>query len=205
MKGKLITLEGGEGSGKSTQVELIHTYLQINGKKSIMLREPGGTIISEQIRNIVLSKGNVEMDPLTELLLFMAARRQIVKHRIAPALHTGIWVICDRYTDSSIVYQGIARGIGVNTVLQLNNLVVEDTVPDLTFYLDVNIDIGLARTHKRGEMNRLDLEDNEFHTRVHEGYQSLYESHPERIVRINADKSVADVLHEIETYINVLL
>jgi dTMP kinase len=205
IKGKLITLEGGEGSGKSTQAGLIYSYLKINGVDSTIFREPGGTKISEQIREVLLNTENIKMNKITELLLFMAARRQIVSELIEPTLNSGTWVICDRYIDSSVVYQGIARGIGVNIVTYLNNLVIGGAIPDLTLYLDVDVDVGLSRVYSRGKMNRIDYEDTEFHYKVREGYQSIYGCHPERIVKIDANKSIEDIIHEIETYISILL
>jgi dTMP kinase len=203
--GKLITLEGGEGSGKSTQIKKIYDYLYEAGIDVIVCREPGGVKISEAIRSVVLHNEHRNIDSLTELLLFIASRRQVVKEIIEPALKKGQWIICDRYTDSSVVYQGIARGLGEMITNRLNQLAVEWCVPCLTILLDVDIDEGLERAGRRGELNRLDCESLEFHKKVREGYLRLWRKDPIRIRKVDANQSLDDTFSEILTYIKPLL
>lgn len=205
MLGKLITLEGGEGSGKTTQIEYIQKYLVSGGIPTLVTREPGGVIISEEIRNIILNKENTSMDKITELLLFMASRRQVIKELIEPALLTGTWIICDRYIDSSVVYQGIVRGIDTNLINNLNNIVTDLCIPNLTLFLDIDPCLGLERAGKRGELTRIDVENIQFHEKVRNGYTFLWSKYPDRIKRINAKQSEVLVFNEIQKYLDILL
>lgn len=186
MRGKLITFEGGEGSGKTTQISMFSKYIRSLGIQCVVTREPGGVRIAERIREVILNSDTTNMDYLTELLLFLASRRQVVKELIEPTLNAGMWVLCDRYTDSSVVYQGFCRGLGVDLVHDLNNLVVGENKPDITFYLDVNPAIGLGRVRDRGDSNRLDDEDIKFHVKVREGYKSLVLWETDRMCEIDA-------------------
>lgn len=175
-KGLLITFEGGEGGGKTTQVARLKTVLESLEKKVVVLREPGGTPISEQIRELVLSVKNVGIADTTEVLLFQAARAQIYSQVVLPALEQGAVVVMDRSRDSSVVYQGMVRGFGPELINQLNDISTQNTVPNLTILLDLPVSIGLSRKDTQGESNRLELEDSDFHTKVRTAYLDLANS-----------------------------
>jgi len=190
-----ITLEGPEGSGKTTAVETAVKKLEEMGYQIVRTREPGGTPIAEQIRNVILDKANTAMDPRTEALLYAASRRQHLVEKVWPALKEGKIVICDRYLDSSLAYQGAARGLGVENVLNVNLFATENTWPDLTLLFDIKPEIGLARisANSNREVNRLDLEKLEFHNKVREGFLSLAKRYPDRFVVIDASLSREEV------------
>lgn len=195
--GVFISFEGGEGAGKSVQIVRLREKLEELGKKIVLIREPGGTAISEQIREVVLSIKNMGMAYTTEVLLFQAARAQVYRELILPSLETGKWVLADRTSDSSIVYQGIVRDFGVEIIKELNGLSTKDTYPDITFLLDVSVEVGLARRAASDKNDRLDLESKDFHTKVREAYLSLAESEPKRFVVIDANQSIEKVSEEI--------
>ncbi len=186
-----ITLEGPEGSGKTTAVDAACKALEDMGYHIVRTREPGGTPIAEQIRNVILDKENTKMDPRTEALLYAASRRQHLVEKVWPALKEGKIVVCDRYLDSSLAYQGGARGLGVDNVLNINLFATENTWPDLTLLFDIKPEIGLARiaSNANREVNRLDLEKLEFHNKVRETFLSLAKTYPDRYVIIDASKS----------------
>ncbi len=190
-----ITLEGPEGSGKTTAVEAAVKKLQEMGYEIVRTREPGGTPIAEQIRNVILDKGNTAMDGRTEALLYAASRRQHLVEKVWPALKEGKIVICDRYLDSSLAYQGGARGLGIDEVLNINLFATENTWPDLTLLFDIKPEIGLARINANAdrEVNRLDLEKIEFHNKVRDSFLALAKRWPERFVIIDASKSREEV------------
>ena len=190
-----ITLDGPEGSGKSSAIEIVYKRLLEEGYEIIRTREPGGTPIAEQIRNVILNKENTNMDIRTEALLFAASRRQHLIEKVWPSLKEGKLVFCDRYLDSSLSYQGHARGLGIEEVLSVNLFATENTFPDLTLLFDIEPEIGLARIAKNNsrEVNRLDVEKLEFHKRVREGYLILAKKYPERIVIIDASKPLEEV------------
>lgn len=190
-----ITLEGPEGSGKTTAVESAVKKLNELGYEVIRTREPGGTPIAEQIRNVILDKSNTAMDPRTEALLYAASRRQHLVEKVWPALKEGKIVICDRYLDSSLAYQGGARNLGVENVLNVNLFATENTWPDLTLLFDIDPTIGLARINSNSEreVNRLDLEKIEFHNKVRDTFLSLAKRYPDRYVIIDASKSREEV------------
>ena len=190
-----ITLEGPEGSGKTTAVEAAVKKLQEMGYEIVRTREPGGTPIAEQIRNVILDKGNTAMDGRTEALLYAASRRQHLVEKVWPALKEGKIVICDRYLDSSLAYQGGARGLGIDEVLNINLFATENTWPDLTLLFDIKPEIGLARISANAdrEVNRLDLEKIEFHNKVRDSFLALANRWPERFVIIDASKSREEV------------
>jgi len=190
-----ITLEGPEGSGKTTAVETAVNKLKEMGYEIVRTREPGGTPISEQIRNVILDKENTMMDPRTEALLYAASRRQHLIEKVWPALKEGKIVICDRYLDSSLAYQGGARGLGVENILNVNNFATEGTFPDLTLLFDIDPQIGLARiaANANREVNRLDLEKLDFHNKVRNTFLELAKRYPERFVIIDASKSREEV------------
>ena len=190
-----ITLEGPEGSGKTTAVENAVKKLQELGYEIVRTREPGGTPIAEQIRNVILDKNNTAMDPRTEALLYAASRRQHLVEKVWPAIKEGKIVICDRYLDSSLAYQGGARGLGVENILNVNLFATENTWPDLTLLFDLDPKIGLERISKNAnrEVNRLDLEKIEFHNKVRNTFLDLAKRYPERFVIIDASKTQEEV------------
>ena len=190
-----ITLEGPEGSGKTTAVEAAVKALEEKGYQIVRTREPGGTPIAEQIRNVILDKANTKMDPRTEALLYAASRRQHLVEKVWPALKEGKIVICDRYLDSSLAYQGGARGLGVDNILNVNMFATENTFPDLTLLFDITPEEGLKRisANANREVNRLDLEKLEFHHQVRNTFLALAKRYPERYVIIDASKSREEV------------
>lgn len=186
MLGKFVTIEGCEGVGKSTQVKKLNEYLSARGIKAVFTREPGGTPISEQIRSIILNSENASMDDVTELMLYVAARRQHTAQFIKPELEKGNLVICDRYADSTTAYQGYARGLGAETVEKLNALAVGDVKIDLTVFLDFPPEQAFARKGGRDEGDRLENEKIDFHKRVYEGFCRIAERQPDRVIRLDA-------------------
>ena len=190
-----ITIEGPEGSGKTTAVDAAVKELEKLGYQIVRTREPGGTPIAEQIRNVILDKSNTAMDQRTEALLYAASRRQHLVEKVWPALKEGKIVVCDRYLDSSLAYQGGARGLGVDNILQVNSFATEGTFPDLTLLFDLDPEIGLARiaANSDREVNRLDLEKIEFHKKVRNTFLELAKRYPERFVVIDASQSREEV------------
>lgn len=192
-----ITFEGPEGSGKTSVIQNIYKVLQDSGQDVIVTREPGGVKISEEIRNILLDNQHLGMDQKTEALLFAASRRQHVIEVIKPALEAHQTVLCDRYIDSSLAYQGHARGIGIEEVYQLNLFAIESLMPDLTLFIDVRPEVGLARVkNNQREMDRLDNESLTFHEKVYEGYLKLAEIEPDRIKIINGNQPIENVVQD---------
>ena len=190
-----ITIEGPEGSGKTTAVDTAVKELEKMGYQIVRTREPGGTPIAEQIRNVILDKNNTAMDQRTEALLYAASRRQHLVEKVWPALKEGKIVICDRYLDSSLAYQGGARGLGIDNILNVNMFATEGTFPDLTLLFDLQPEVGLARiaANSNREVNRLDLEKLEFHTKVRNTFLELAKRYPERFVIIDASQSREEV------------
>ena len=192
--GYLITFEGGEGGGKTTQTVRLRDKLTKAGKDVVILREPGGTAISEQIREVVLSPKNAGMAFTTEVLLFQAARAQIYREIVLPSLEAGKVVLMDRSRDSSVVYQGMVRGFGKDLIRDLNNLSTKETYPDLTFLLDLPVKIGLKRRQDSGKIDRLDMEDKKFHQKVRNAYLGLAkENKNDRWQIIDATKDIEQV------------
>ena len=185
-----VTFEGGEGSGKSTAIKIIVNKLTKEGHEIVLTREPGGTPISEQIRNVILDKKNTEMDPVTEALLYAASRRQHIVEKIIPSVKEGKIVLCDRYLDSSLAYQGVARKLGVDYVYALNQYATEGLLPDLTILFDLDPEVGLGRisSNSNREVNRLDVEKIEFHHMVRDAFLSLAKRFPDRYVIIDASQ-----------------
>ncbi len=202
MKGIFITMEGPDGSGKTTQIELLKKYLESKGYDIIITREPGGTAISEAIRKIILNPEYSEMSHMTELLLYASARAQLVNQVIKPALEQGKAVICDRFVESSAVYQGIGRGLGVETVYEVNSYALGNVKPELTIFMDLEAEEGIKRKKNQAELDRMEMEDLSFHKRVVEGYRQLAGLYPERIVSINAtlpiDEIHSMIIQEVE-------
>ncbi len=195
-----VTFEGPDGSGKTTQARRLVEHLQARGYSVIYTREPGGTEISEQIRQVILSPRNKAMQREAEVLLFSAARAQIVAELIRPALAAGKLVICDRYADSTMAYQGYGLGLDLAGLRAITRFATGGLVPDLTFYVDVPAEIGLARRH-RGATNRLDQKDVAYHTRVRNGYLALAQAEPQRIVVVDGTRSIDVVQQEIRARI----
>ena len=202
-RGKFIVFEGGDGSGKSTILEMIYDYLVKSGVKCIKTREPGGIQISENIREIILDTKNTEMDRKTEALLYAAARRQHLVERVIPELNNGTIVLCDRFIYSSLAYQGYARGIDVEEIFQINKFAVGEYMPDLNILFDVSPEVGIARINKNKdrEVNRLDLEKMDFHKIVIEGYYKLVEENKDEFAVVNAEKSIDEVFDEVKDII----
>lgn len=199
MKGKLITLEGGEGTGKTSQIKYIEEFFEKNNISYVSTREPGGINIAEQIREVILNTDNTAMDKRTEALLYAAARRQHLVEKVIPALEQGKVVISDRFVDASLVYQGYARGIGMDKVMEINEFAIDGCMPYLTIYLDIDPETGLKRIEKNKdrEINRLDLENIEFHNKVREGYMILNNRYPKRIKMVDASQSIEKVSQDI--------
>lgn len=207
MSGYFITFEGGEGAGKTTVLQLVGDRLKDKGYDVLVTREPGGIKIAEKIRTIILDPLHTEMEEHTEALLYAAARSQHLAEKVVPALKQGKIVLCDRFVDSSLVYQGYARGLGMDEVLKINQFAVGDCMPDLTLFFDIEPEKGLARiaANKDREQNRLDLENLEFHEQVYKAYHILAESFPERIQTIDASQSLEIVEQEAFDHILSLL
>ncbi|MGX1191505.1 dTMP kinase [Metabacillus sp. SLBN-84] len=199
VKGTFITFEGPEGAGKTTVLQKVHEEFKQKGIEAVFTREPGGIRIAEQIREVILNKENTEMDARTEALLYAAARRQHMVEKVIPALNEGKLIICDRFIDSSLAYQGYARGIGTEEVYSINLFAIDGVMPDLTIYFDIAPERGLMRISRNDgrEVNRLDLEKMDFHEKVQEGYKQTIERFPDRIKVINADQSLEDVCRDV--------
>ena len=203
--GYFITFEGGEGTGKTTIITYLNEYLTKKGYNVISTREPGGIEIAEQIRNIILDIKNTKMDYRTEALLYAASRTQHLAEKIIPALKENKIVLCDRYLDSSLVYQGIARGLGIENVLKVNMFATE-YMPNITFFIDVKPEICFKRLKDNNrEMDRLDLEKMDFHNMVYEGYKTVAKMYPDRIISINGDRTIEEIIEDIKKYIDKLL
>ncbi|NLY62702.1 MAG: dTMP kinase [Erysipelothrix sp.] len=204
-KGLFITFEGPDGSGKTTISKLVYEKLSQLGYDALYTREPGGIGISESIRDIILDVKNVNMDTRTEALLYAASRRQHLVEKIIPAINANKIVICDRFIDSSLAYQGFARNIGVEEVLHINEFAIEGRFPDVTLFLDISAQEGLNRIEGRSFKDRLDLESIDFHNRVYEGYQLVLNKYKDRMVVIDAEKSIEAIVDEaVEVIIQVM-
>lgn len=203
-KGILITFEGPDGSGKTTQIEMLKEYLNNKGYEIVFTREPGGTMIGEKIRNIILDNDNSEMSPMCEALLYAASRAQLVHEVIKPALEVGKIVIADRFVESSIVYQGIGRNLGIDPIRMINNAATDGLKPDVTFMLTIPYEEGLRRKSKQRTLDRLENSGGDFHKRVFEGYMQLVGS-AEYIRTIKADRAVEEIHKDIIDIIEGLI
>ena len=190
-----ITFEGGECSGKTTVINEIKKELERLNIDYVLTREPGGIRIAEDIRNIILDINNTEMSPECEALLYAAARMQHLKEKVLPSLKDSKVVLCDRYIDSTIAYQGVARGLGIDNVLKINSFAL-DYMPDLTIFIDVTPDVALKRLSLRDKSDRLDLEEKNFHNNVYKGYQEVVKMYPDRVKVINGNQTLEEVVRD---------
>jgi len=197
-QGRFITVEGTEGVGKSTNMAFIESFLKKSGKELIVTREPGGTVLGEKLRTVLLDAKDQSMCSDTELLLMFAARAQHLQEVILPALKAGKWVLCDRFTDSTYAYQGGGRGIDQSRIAQLEQWVQGDRRPDVTLILDLPIDIGLERAGKRSAPDRFELEKHGFFNKVRETYLARAKAYPDRYQIIDAAPSIDKVQHSIQ-------
>jgi dTMP kinase len=205
IRGKFITLEGGEGVGKTTNLTFIRDYLQEHNIPVVVTREPGGTVLAEKIRHLLLDKDSEIISEQAELLLIFAARAQHIKHVIEPALAQGEWVLCDRFTDATYAYQGGGRNMRISTIEWLENLVQGNLRPDLTVLLDAPVEIGIERARERGSFDRFELEKISFFEHVRRAYLLQAELHPERIKLIRANQPLVDVQKALIDVIRTLL
>lgn len=199
MMSLFITFEGPEGAGKTTVLQRVAERLLIEGIECVTTREPGGIEIAEKIREIILNPAHTAMDERAEALLYAAARSQHFFEKVNPALLAGKMVLCDRFIDSSLAYQGYARGIGIDEVLSINEFAIGKRLPDVTILFDINPAVGLERIHNNGdrEINRLDAENLAFHEKVREGYQLVAKRYADRIQMINAEQPIEQVVEDV--------
>ena len=202
-----ITFEGPDGSGKSSVIKKVYEDLTQKGYNIVLTREPGGTPISEKIRDIILDNNNTNLDARTEALLYAASRRQHLVEKIWPALKEGKIVLCDRFLDSSLAYQGGGRHLGIDNVLNINLFATENTYPDVTFFFDVSPEVGLTRVShdKKRVADRLDNETAGFHDTVYESFKEIIKRYPKRFYVIDASKSLDEVIFNVETILTQIL
>ena len=205
MAGKFITIEGSEGVGKSTNIEFISKYLNSRDITTLETREPGGTKIAEEIRQLLLTTKGETVPEIAELLLFFAARSFHVENLIKPAINQGHYVICDRFSDATVAYQGYGRGFNIQDINTIASWVHEKMQPDLTILLDAPAEIGMQRAKQRGTTDRMESEDISFYERVRNGYLTLASEHKERFVVIDASQALKSVQTEIAFHLDVLL
>ena len=203
--GKFITIEGGEGAGKSTNISFIKDYLEQQKLEVVFTREPGGTPLSERLRDILLDKNETEMSSDTELLLMFAARAQHLDEVILPAINEGKWVVCDRFTDATYAYQGGGRGIDVERIATLENWVQGDIRPDMTIIFDLPIDVGLSRASSRSQPDRFEQESIDFFTRVRNAYLQRADQNPERYSIIDAEPDLETVQKNLLQVLDILV
>ncbi|MBI4309560.1 MAG: dTMP kinase [Candidatus Omnitrophica bacterium] len=203
LKGKFITFEGSEGSGKSTQAALALEYLKQRNSPVMLVREPGGVKISERIRGLLLDVKNTGMGDECETLLYMAARAQMVKEALVPALGAGKIVLCDRFLDSTIAYQGFGNGVDVKFIKELGSFATKSIKPDLTILFDIETQKGLARANARKD--RIEQRPLDYHNRVRQGYLTLAREHPQRIKVITVDADKEQIFKQVKTLIDAVL
>lgn len=203
--GIFITFEGTDGSGKTTQIKLVEEYFKVKGYEVVLSREPGGTKVSELIRDLVLDPANTEIVPLTEMILYAASRAQHVAQVIKPAVEAGKIVICDRFVDSSYAYQGCGRGVDLKIVADVNRVAIDGMSPDITFFLDIDPEIAIKRRINATGADRIEQEKMDFHRRVYDGYKKMASLFPDRIKTIDANKSITEISAHINEYLKELL
>ena len=203
-RGKFITIDGVDGAGKSTQIDLVCEHLIQKGIKVVRTREPGGTEVGEKIRSVLLDVENQEMHSDTELLLMFSSRNELIQNKIIPALEEGFWVVSDRFTDASFAYQGGGRMLNLDRISKLADWVLGDFKPDLTFLLDVTVEVGMQRIEARAAKDRIELEERAFFERVRSVFIQRSEAFPERIKLIDATASVNDIQSKIRALIDSL-
>ena len=204
MKGLFIVMEGPDGSGKTTQINLLEQYLKEAGYECLITREPGGTVIGEEVREIILNPEYKEMSPVTEMLLYAASRAQLVHEVIGPALEAGRIVISDRFVDSSIVYQGIARNLGISTVAAVNAPGIGIYRPDGIFFIDLSEAEGIRRKKNQKKLDRMEQESIDFHHLVSEGYRKVLAERPE-VIKIDGGKNIDVIQKKIRNHVDELL
>ena len=204
MKGLFIVMEGPDGSGKTTQINLLKEYLEEAGYECLITREPGGTVIGEEVRQLILKPEHKEMSPVTEMLLYAASRAQLVHEVIGPALEEGKIVISDRFVDSSIVYQGIARKLGISTVSAVNAPGIGIYRPDGIFFIDLSEAEGLRRKKEQKNLDRMEQEGIDFHHMVSEGYRKVLSGRPE-VMKIDGGRSIDTIQKKIRNHVDELL
>ncbi len=195
--GRLITLEGGEGCGKTTNLTFVADFLRDHGQQVVVTREPGGTPFAEKIRDLLLAKGDERVAEDTELLLMFAARVQHLQQKILPALAAGQWVVCSRFVDSTYAYQGYGRGVKLDRIAAIERAVMPDFQPDLTVLLDLPVKVGMARARARAELDRIEQEDLSFFEAVRQGLLQRAQQYPDRVSVINADQTLPEVQEAI--------
>lgn len=196
--GLFISAEGTDGSGKTTQIGYMTEYLRAAGHDVVLLREPGGTRISEVVRGVILDPANTEMADCTEMFLYAAARAQLVAETIKPALLEGKVVICDRYVDSTYAYQGYGRGLDLDMLRKVNEIAICGTMPDVTFFFDIDPEVAISRRMAAGKPDRIENEKLEFHRRVHSGYLQLSARESQRIKIIDSNRSVGEIWDDVK-------
>ena len=204
MKGLFIVMEGPDGSGKTTQINLLKEYLEEAGYECLITREPGGTVIGEEVRQLILNPEHKEMSPVTEMLLYAASSEQLVQEVIGPALEEGKIVISDRFVDSSIVYQGIARKLGISTVSAVNAPGIGIYRPDGIFFIDLSEAEGLRRKKEQKNLDRMEQEGIDFHHMVSEGYRKVLSGRPE-VMKIDGGRSIDTIQKKIRNHVDELL
>jgi dTMP kinase len=204
-QGLFITIEGTDGSGKTTQIKLMEEYIKAKGYEVVLSREPGGTKVSEMIRDLVLDPANTDISPLTELILYAASRAQHVTQLIKPAVEAGKVVICDRFVDSSYAYQGCGRGVDLKVVADVNRVAIDGMIPDITFFLNIDPEIALKRRINSTGADRIEQEKIDFHKRVYEGYKKMALLYPDRIKTIDANESIDDIFSQITEYLKEII
>ena len=204
MKGLFIVMEGPDGSGKTTQINLLKEYLEEAGYECLITREPGGTVIGEEVRQLILNPEHKEMSPVTEMLLYAASRAQLVHEVIGPALEEGKIVISDRFVDSSIVYQGIARKLGISTVSAVNAPGIGIYRPDGIFFIDLSEAEGIRRKKEQKNLDRMEQEGIDFHHMVSEGYRKVLSGRPE-VMKIDGGRSIDTIQKKIRNHVDELL
>lgn len=204
MSGLFISIEGMDGVGKSTQTKLLQKYLSSLGFEVVSTRDPGGTIISDKIRDILLDKNNNDISYITETLLYSASRSQLVKQTILPSLKKGAIVICDRFIDSNLAYQGVAREVGIENIEIINKIALDGLTPDITFFLSLPPEVAFYRKKAQGHLDRIEVQKLSFYKKVHSGYIQVAKKYPDRIYIINASRKVKQIHKDIVGILNNL-